>query len=106
MKDKVIALIRESTCEDTFRELKGAFQENGVLCKVISDEEFDEYFRREEETEIIELDITDEQMLFIAKQAHKHDVTINREINNILREFIRSEGLDKEYLAAQAGVIS
>jgi hypothetical protein len=38
--------------------------------------------------ETIELELTDEEMLQLALQAHKQDITLNQHINNILRQVV------------------
>lgn len=40
--------------------------------------------------ETIELDITDEEFLILAKQAHELDITFNQYINKILKDYIDS----------------
>lgn len=43
-----------------------------------------------EEQETIELDISDEEFLVLAKQAHDQDVTFNQYINKILKDYLES----------------
>lgn len=36
----------------------------------------------------IQVEITDEEFLKLAMEAHEKDITLNQHINNILKEFI------------------
>ena len=36
----------------------------------------------------IQVELTDEEFLKLAMEAHKKDITLNQHINNILKEFI------------------
>ena len=44
--------------------------------------------------ENIEIDLTDEQFIFLAKMAHEKDITFNKLCNDMLREYI--DKIDKE----------
>jgi hypothetical protein len=42
-------------------------------------------------TEEVEVSLTDEELLVLAKAAHRQDITLNQLINNILREEMNKE---------------
>lgn len=42
-------------------------------------------------TEEVEVCLSDEELLVLAKAAHKQDITLNQLINNILREEMKKE---------------
>lgn len=39
---------------------------------------------------IIQVDLDDEVILFLALEAHKRDITLNKLINEILKDYIES----------------
>ena len=43
-----------------------------------------------EEQDTVELDITDEQFMLLAKEAHMQDITFNQYVNQILKSYIES----------------
>jgi hypothetical protein len=43
------------------------------------------------EMETIEVDLTDEEFLHIARQAHELDITFNQMVAKILEEFLEQE---------------
>jgi hypothetical protein len=43
-----------------------------------------------EEQDTVELDITDEEFIALAKEAHMQDLTFNQYINQILKSYIES----------------
>ena len=59
----------------------------GVLC---NNREFHKEFYMEKEVSI-ELDISDEDFLVIAKAAHKNDVTFNQMVTILLQRFLDKE---------------
>jgi predicted HicB family RNase H-like nuclease len=44
----------------------------------------------EDQESTIELDITDEEFINLAKEAHMQDLTLNQYINNILKNYIET----------------
>ena len=46
---------------------------------------------RMKEEETIELDIPNDQLLYLALQAHKEDLTLNEFINNLIREKLNED---------------
>lgn len=44
-----------------------------------------------DDKETVELDLTDEQFMQLALEAHKQDITFNQHVENILRKFIEKE---------------
>jgi len=44
-----------------------------------------------EDNDTIEIEITDEQFIMIAKMAHEKDITFNKMIEEILREQIENK---------------
>ena len=59
----------------------------GILC---NDRDFHKEFYMEKEVSI-ELDISDEDFLVIAKAAHKNDVTFNQMVTILLQRFLDKE---------------
>jgi predicted HicB family RNase H-like nuclease len=41
-----------------------------------------------EEEETIQIDITDDQFLILAKAAHEKNITFNQYVNQVLKEYI------------------
>jgi hypothetical protein len=49
----------------------------------------------------MEIDISDEQFLFVAKKAHERDITFNEMFNIIMKEYI--DKLEREGSASSGG---
>lgn len=47
-------------------------------------------------TKEIEIEITDEQFLFVAKEAHDRDITFNEMFNIIMREYLDEQCIHRE----------
>jgi hypothetical protein len=43
-----------------------------------------------EQESVIELNLTDEEFINLAKEAHMQDLTLNQYINNILKNYIET----------------
>ena len=52
------------------------------VCKVPSEKE---------DVELVEIEISDDNFLILAKMAHDEDITLNQLINKILRKYLEKE---------------
>jgi len=107
MSKPVVLMVPMSRSNEVIAELFPELSQHNVLIKVMEDDLFNTMFSID--TEDVELDISDETFLAIAKMAHEKDLTINQTITQILRKQLeetkaRDKGTeisDKDFQAAK-----
>ena len=72
---KIIKTIGSMTTASSLQSIEEQLSEAINLCNS---------YLKPETTENIEVELTDDEFLFLAKQAHDLDITFNQLVNNIL----------------------
>ena len=85
MTKPVVLIVPESNT-DIIKEVSDLLADNNVLVKLMHDDDFDVMFNINCGT--VDIDISDETFLTIAKQAHEKDLTFNQMFVNILKKQI------------------
>ncbi len=88
MEKPLVLVIPESNL-DTLKEVTELLTKYNILTKVLTNEDFDIMFNIDCDT--VNVDMSDETFLTIAKQAHEKDLTFNQMITNLLREQLERE---------------
>lgn len=84
---KAVMLIKKSAFKETMEELLDAITgQTGLVIKVEEDEIFNSIF--DIDTENVDVEMSDETFLFIAKKAHESNITFNQMVTEILRKKI------------------
>jgi hypothetical protein len=90
MNKPVVMVVSESNMEilEDFSDILKDSRYN-ILVRYMDDGEFNLMFNID--CENINVDMSDEVFMTIAKMAHKNDITINQQIMEILKEQIKKE---------------
>lgn len=88
MNKPVVMIIPESN-RDVLNEFSDILKDskNNILVKLMDDIDFNMMFNIECDT--LNVDMSDETFMTIAKMAHKNDVTFNNQVVNILKEQLK-----------------
>lgn len=92
---KAVMVIRKTSTKEVLEDLIDVIaKQPGLVIKIEEDVIFDSIF--DINTENVEVDISDETFLFIAKMAHEKNITFNQMVTEILKEQIEKESLKEE----------
>jgi hypothetical protein len=86
MNKPAVLIIPESNTE-IIKEVSDLLADNNVLVKLMHDDEFNVMFNIDCDT--LNVDMSDEAFLTIAKLAHEKDITFNQMVVNILRKQLK-----------------
>jgi len=88
MNKPVVMIVPESNV-DSINEFLDILKDskNNVLVRFMDDNEFNLMFNID--CNNIDVDMSDETFMTIAKMAHKNDITFNNQIMNILKKQIK-----------------
>ncbi len=78
---------------DVLKEVTNMLTEHNILVKCMKDDDFNVMFNVD--CANVDVDMSDETFLTIAKMAHEEDITFNQKITNILRKQIEKEENEK-----------
>lgn len=81
-------MIKESSAEETIKELKDVVSKEPVLIKIIPDTDFNLMFGK---TVNETLNLPQDTIHKLAMEAHKNDITLNQQLNRVLTEAIAKE---------------
>jgi len=85
MNKPAVLIISESNTE-IIKEVSDLLTDNNVLVKLMHDDDFDVMFNIN--CGEVDIDMSDETFLKVAKRAHEKDITFNQMVVNILRKQI------------------
>jgi len=90
MNKPVVLIVPESNV-DVIKEISDLLKDvkNNILIKLIDDDSFNVMFNIDCDT--VDIDMSDETFLKIAKMAHEDDITFNQMIVKMLRSQIEKE---------------
>ncbi len=77
-------IVPNSNMDLVKNELKDILTNNNILVKYMEDDMFDTTFNMD--CKDVEIDISDDTFLHIAKLAHEEDITFNQMVTKILKE--------------------
>lgn len=80
---KAILTTSKSNIQFILDELGDILEKEDIVIKIISDNEFKDLFSTKTD---IQVDLSDEDFMELAKIAHEKNITFNQLVNNILRE--------------------
>ena len=90
MNKPVVLIVPESNV-DVIKEISDLLKDvkNNILIKLIDDDSFNVMFNIDCDT--VDIDMSDETFLKIARMAHEDDITFNQMIVKMLRSQIEKE---------------
>jgi hypothetical protein len=94
MNKPVVLIVPESNV-DVIKEISDLLKDvkNNILIKLIDDDSFNVMFNIDCDT--VDIDMSDETFLKIARMAHEDDITFNQMIVKMLRSQIEKEVHDQ-----------
>lgn len=81
---KAIMIVKESEFANMAKELADVLASEQIFIKVEKDEVFNTMF--DIGTTEINIDISDEDLLFLTREAHKKNITLNQMIVEVITE--------------------
>jgi hypothetical protein len=92
---KAVMIVRQSAVKELMEELADVIADQpGLVIKIEKDGVFDSIF--DINTTSIDVDMSDETFMFIAKKAHEKNITFNQMVTEILIRQIEREELKKD----------
>ena len=95
---KAVMITTKDGAKFLIDELGDEIEKEDIVLKIVSDEEFASIVSKKVD---IDIDISDEQFMELAKMAHEKDITLNQMVNNILRdkiERLKDESRENDFL--------
>lgn len=88
MQKPVVLVTTMDDVKSIIDELGAALEENQILIKIVSKEDFLHFLPKvkADEKVTVPVDLTDEQFLALAKIAHEKDITFNELAEDIIRQ--------------------
>lgn len=80
---RAVMITSKSNLQFIVDELKDELANENIVLKVVEDSIFEDMFSKKEN---VDVDLSDETFMALARMAHEQDITINQLVVNILRK--------------------